>query len=206
MKQLKLPSLLVFSALVAICFSSISSAEINDFDFKRSLTKSQDIKTITAPSPVQTRSQIKIIEDNPSGITTQKHSDIPQLPEQDTSITTQVKTPVMPSMPQMSSVTLKGPADIKTPKIKVPTYEKQLKAMLESKEKAETKKRRKKLMDEILDEVANYGIWIILGLIAFILVYTLYKDKEIEGKIAHEHEEMKQVGMPEKKDIWKDEF
>lgn len=109
-------------------------------------------------------------------------------------------------MPQMSSVTLKGPADIKTPKIKVPTYEKQLKAMLESKEKAETKKRRKKLMDEILDEVANYGIWIILGLIAFILVYTLYKDKEIEGKIAHEHEEMKQVGMPEKKDIWKDEF
>jgi len=105
-------------------------------------------------------------------------------------------------MPEMKNL-----IDIKPPDITVPNYEARYKAMLNAKAKAVSeRKKHLKLIDRILEEVANYGIWIMLGLIAFVLIYTIYKEKETDQKIAEQQEQFEQKQAGEKKDLWKDEF
>ncbi|MDD5137906.1 MAG: hypothetical protein WC409_00930 [Candidatus Omnitrophota bacterium] len=117
--------------------------------------------------------------------------------------TSDLGAPVGPAaMPEMKNL-----VDIKPPDITVPNYEARYKAMLNAKVKAVAeRKKHMKLVDRILEEVANYGIWIMLGLIAFVLIYTIYKEKETEHKIAAGQEQLEQKQMGEKKDIWQDEF
>ncbi|QAT17512.1 hypothetical protein BU251_07175 [Candidatus Velamenicoccus archaeovorus] len=105
-------------------------------------------------------------------------------------------------MPEMKNL-----VDIKPPDITVPNYEARYKAMLNAKAKAiSERKKHLKLIDRILEEVANYGIWLMLGLIAFVLIYTIYKEKETEQKIVAGQERLEQKEQGEKKDIWQDEF
>lgn len=117
--------------------------------------------------------------------------------------TSDLGAPVGPAaMPEMKNL-----VDIKPPDITVPNYEARYKAMISAKVKAVAeRKKHLKLVDRILEEVANYGIWIMLGLIAFVLIYTIYKEKETEQKIAAGQEQLEQKQMGEKKDIWQDEF
>lgn len=117
--------------------------------------------------------------------------------------TSDLGAPVGPAaMPEMKSI-----VDIKPPDITVPNYEARYKAMLNAKVKAVAeRKKHMKLIDRILEEVANYGIWIMLGLVIFVLAYTIYKEKETEHKIAAGQEQLEQKQMGEKKDIWQDEF
>ncbi len=111
--------------------------------------------------------------------------------------------PVGPAaMPEMKTL-----SDIRPPDISVPNYEARYKAMLNAKAKAVAeRKKHMKLIDRILEEIANYGIWIMLGLIVFVLVYTIYKEKETDQKIAEQQEQFEQKQVGEKKDIWQDEF
>ncbi len=117
--------------------------------------------------------------------------------------TSDLSVPVGPAaMPEMKNL-----IDIKPPDITVPNYEARYKAMLNAKAKAVSeRKKHLKLIDRILEEVANYGIWIMLGLIAFVLIYTIYKEKETDQKIAEQQEQFEQKQAGEKKDLWKDEF
>jgi len=117
--------------------------------------------------------------------------------------TSDLSAPVGPAaMPEMKNL-----IDIKPPDITVPNYEARYKAMLNAKAKAiSERKKHLKLIDRILEEVANYGIWLMLGLIAFVLIYTIYKEKETEQKIAAGQEQLEQKEQGEKKDIWQDEF
>jgi len=101
---------------------------------------------------------------------------------------------------------MKGIADIKKPNITVPDFEKKYKEMFEE-EQIKKQKKKKSLIDSILDEFVRYGILITLGLVIFIVIYTIKKDKDITPQApppeAPKEEKRK---IEEKKDIWKEDF
>jgi hypothetical protein len=148
-------------------------------------------KTITAKTPWQTPQL-------PAGTEMTAPADVPAAVS-----TADMNLPApATSMPQMKNF-----ADIRPPDITVPDYEAKFRASIEAKTKAVAeRKKQMKLIDRILEEVANYGIWLILGLVAFILAYSIYKEKETDEKISAEQELQEQKIQGEKKDIWKDEF
>lgn len=117
--------------------------------------------------------------------------------------TSDISAPAGPTvMPQMKSL-----IDIKKTDITVPSYESRYQAMIKAKLKAKAERKKQiKLIDRIIDEVANYGIWFMLGLVAFVMIYTIYKEKETDKKIAAEQEQLKQQQQSQKKDIWTEGF
>ena len=197
------------ACLWALCLApaAAQAQKFNDFRNER-----EQLGFPANPTPAPSIPQIK---------TPEIQSSLPETPQQTTLSNAwgQPKTVApSPSVPDVSespglpligpsATSLKSPSDIKKPKISVPNYESKYQAMLNAKAAAVVdRKKQMKLMDRLLEEIANYGIWIVLGLVAFIMVYTLWKEKEIDEKIAAEQENIKQVGAPEKKDIWKEGF
>lgn len=115
--------------------------------------------------------------------------------------------PSLPDIPTTGLGAMKGPADIKKPKISVPSYQNKYDQTMKARMMAQAEmKKQMKLFDRIMNEIGNYGIWIIVGLVLFIIIYTIWKEKETDSKMAQEEENIKQLGTAEKKDIWSDGF
>ena len=101
---------------------------------------------------------------------------------------------------------MKNIADIKKLNITVPDSEKKYRELFEA-EQIEKSKKRKSLIDSILDEFVRYGILITLGLVVFIVIYTIKKDKDITPQAPQsETPKEDEQKIEEKKDIWKESF
>ena len=101
---------------------------------------------------------------------------------------------------------MKNIADIKKPKITVPDYEKKYRELFEA-EQIKKGIKKKSLIDSILDEFVRYGILITLGLVVFIVIYTVKKDKDITPQAPPpETPKEDEQKIEEKKDIWKENF
>jgi hypothetical protein len=113
--------------------------------------------------------------------------------------------PLLSSSPTIPHPT-KSIADIKKVNITVPDFEAKYKELFEM-EQAKKNKKKKSLIDSILDEIVHYGILIILGLVVLVVIYTIKKDKDITPQEplpeAPKNMEQKKEG---KKDIWEEDF
>ncbi len=88
-------------------------------------------------------------------------------------------------------------------KVRAPTlYEKQLEKLLHPEEDVFIKK-KKKFIESIMDEVSNYGMYIVLILVLLIILGVIHKDKEkaMERPIIVQ----KQGDIP-KKNLWDEDF
>ncbi len=136
-----------------------------------------------------------------------------------TTQTTPVPTTTLPTMPSLE-MTQKMPAppasplDMPTatsnidpnqdpfkPTMRVSSYEAAYMAAL--RHEAEEKKKKKSLMDAIFDDITSYGLYILLGIVAFLVIYALRKEPT---RPAPPKLEISPPGTEEKKDIWKDDL
>ncbi len=154
-----------------------------------------------------------------------KTTDSQAIPEGDaTAQTTPSVTTLTPTLPATPSFSVPGlPQDIPAtsvpslgtptatsnidpnrdpfkPKMHVPSYEAAYKASLQR--AAEEKRKRKSLMNAISDELTNYGLYILLGIVALLVLYALRKDpvRPAAAKTSPPSPGKKE----EEKDIWKD--
>lgn len=165
--------------------------------------KNNPISTPATPKIIPVPTQTKPSE--PSPVMTQQPPSIPPL------ATTQT---VLPStIPLIGKTgTLKSPLDVKPVNIRTPNYDQQLQQMMQAEQPIVKKK--KPLFAAILEEITNYGVFIILGLVAFILIYIVRKDmaqeKTKSADEADEPEETSPSGENEtpgtKRDIWDEKF
>jgi|GEM_PF-2295721 len=106
-----------------------------------------------------------------------------------------------PSVPSLGTPTATSNIDQNLdpfrPKIRVPRYEAAYLASL--RHEAEERKKRKSLMNAILDEIATYGLYLLLGLVVFLLIYALRKETIKAGP---PKAEVSSLEAQEKKDIW----
>ncbi|MEK7849571.1 MAG: hypothetical protein AAB213_01930 [Candidatus Omnitrophota bacterium] len=149
----------------------------------------------TATSPVQQQTAVSNTDWTPAPVQTQAITPplyIPPLPD--------ISAPV----PSLSSP--KVPTLTKT-RITVPNFEEKYKKLLAAQAEAKRKK-KKSLIDSILDEIVHYGFLIVLGLVILVVVYVLRKDKETPGTGFQmpQHPEKPQEQREPKKDIWQDDF
>ena len=105
----------------------------------------------------------------------------------------------VPPAPIVGPTLFKSPYDLKPPRIKVPDYEKRLQAALLAEYQAKISKKKKSLIDSILEETSKYGLLIVLGLVILVMIYAMRK----EGK---EPPYERPKPEDEKKDIWHEEF
>jgi hypothetical protein len=88
-------------------------------------------------------------------------------------------------------------------KMRVPDYEARYRAaMLAEKKKQEEKK---SLMNAIFEEVTNYGLYFLLGLVLFLVLYALRKEPSKAGPPKTILSSGPKPGE-ESKDIWKDDL
>lgn len=119
--------------------------------------------------------------------------------------TAQPNTPSLTS-PEPIAPPLKNIADIKKLNISVPDFEKKYKELFEA-EQIKKNKKKKNLMESILDEVIRYGILITLALVVFVVIYTIKKDRDLTPQAPPvETGKEKEQKTEEKKDIWKEDF
>ena len=166
-----------------------------------------DLKKNRPPSSVPLITQtIPLPANNNPGL------DTPTMPP---TITQEPMTPpslptIQPTAPLSSSPPIAPPmkniADIKKLNITVPDSEKKYRELFEAGQ-IEKGKKRKSLIDSILDEFVRYGILITLGLVVFIVIYTIKKDKDITPQAPQsETPKEDEQKIEEKKDIWKESF
>lgn len=182
--------------------TKFSNSDFSSQDTQQNL-KNNPIPIPTTPKTIPTSTQT--VPSGPSPVITQQLPAIPPL------VTTKTNLPTpIPSIDK--TVILKGPIDLKPVNIKVPNYDQQLQQMMQG-EQPKVKK-KKPLLNAILEEITNYGVFIILGLIAFILIYVVRKEK-LEEKAKPTDEgaepgEMSRSGEDEgpriKRDIWDEKF
>ncbi|MFH0940314.1 MAG: hypothetical protein V1840_00470 [Candidatus Omnitrophota bacterium] len=161
-------------------------------------TKQQDIKI----TPVQ-------VQKIPVTMTTtapamQTQAIVPAL---DIPLSPGIPTPGI-STPAPTLVTPQTPSLTKT-RITVPDFEERYKKLLEAQAEAKRKK-KKSLIDSVLDEIVRYGFLIVLGLVVLVVIYALRKDKETPGTgfqmPQHPEKPLKEEQEEPKKDIWQDDF
>lgn len=111
--------------------------------------------------------------------------------------------PVVQNLGQASAIPPTASIGFNKINIKVPDYEKKLKEMLEKEEIAKAKKKRT-LVESIVDEVTHYGFIFIMIFVVGLIIYALRKDKRTTPGPAVE----KPVGLQQekRKDIWDDDF
>ncbi|HAJ57292.1 MAG TPA: hypothetical protein DCL35_05930 [Candidatus Omnitrophica bacterium] len=127
---------------------------------------------------------------------------IPAAPLETTVTSPAVFIPQSPQVGAAMPIPLPTTSDIKQIKITVPDYEKKLQAMMQAKE-AQALKKKKSLIDSILEEITRYGMVIVLLLVILVIFYALRKDKTT----APPQEPAKPEAIePAKKTIWDDEF
>jgi hypothetical protein len=200
---------LIFSALFFL-LSARAQADKFQSSFSSDYmtqSKQQDIKI--APVAVQ---KVPITVTSPIQQTAASNADLtPATTIQARAIAPALDIPPSPgistpdiSMPAPSLVSPKAPA-LTQMRITVPDYEEKYKKLLAAQAEAKRKK-KKSLIDSILDEIVRYGFLIVLGLVVLVVVYALRKDKETPGTGFQmpRHPE-KPLDEP-KKDIWQDEF
>ncbi len=110
-----------------------------------------------------------------------------------------------PSMPSFDTPTATSNIDPNQdpfkPKMSIPSYEAAYMASL--RREAEEKRKKKSLMDAIFDEITTYGLYFLLGIVIFLVIYALRK----EPKKAAPQKLTTSPGDPEpKKDIWRDDL
>lgn len=201
-------NILVYSCFLFLLLTGpVASAE----KFSSSFDSQQDFKnkiplTPAVPATLPTTPQVSSsFPQAPAG---------PSVTYQDTSLADQTVIPATPSVPasvqnpQAILPAFGGRASapsvpvLKPPKITVPTtYEKQLQAMLASQAQARAQK-KKTFYEAIYDEIMRYGLFIVLGFVALLVVYALRKDKEAEKIQSSETSPEEE----KKKDIWHEEF
>jgi hypothetical protein len=203
----------ISAGIFVILFLSFFGAEsYGETKFGNSDFLSQDTRPNLKNNPIPTPATPKIIPvstqtkpSEPSPVMTQQPPSIPPL------ATTQTNLPsTIPPIGKTS--TLKGPLDIKPVNIRAPNYDQQLQQMMQA-EQPKVKK-KKPLFAAILEEITNYGVFIILGLVAYILIYIVRKDMAQEkAKPADEADEPGETspsGENEtpgtKRDIWDEKF
>ena len=140
---------------------------------------------------------------------------IPALEIQAQAIAPAIDIPASPdiSMPSivMPAATLTTPQtpSLKKTRITVPDYEERYMKLLAAQAEAKRKK-KKSLIDSILDEIVRYGFLIVLGLVVLVVFYALRKDRETPGTgfqmPQHPEKSLKDEPEGPKKDIWHDEF
>lgn len=99
-----------------------------------------------------------------------------------------------PALPSPSSA-----LDLKKTKITVPDFEKRFRDLMQAEQIAKTQK-KKNLFESILDEVSRYGYLMVLGLVVFIVIVTLRKEKTSPPPIGTASKE--EAG----KNIWHEDF
>lgn len=166
--------------------------------------KNNPVSIPTTPKTILTSTQTKPSGPNP--VMTQQLPSIPPL------LTTKTNLPTL--LPSIGKTAIpKSPMDLKPLDIKVPNYDQQLQQLIQSEQPPKVKK-KKPLLDAILEEITNYGVFIILGLVAFILVYVVRREKVGEkAKPADEADEPGETSessegeVPKiKRDIWDEKF
>ncbi len=68
---------------------------------------------------------------------------------------------------------------------------------------AEKNKKKKNLINSILDEITKYGMFIVLGFVVFTVLIVLRMDKIQQKRLQSVHEKSEEET---KKDIWHEEF
>ena len=131
-----------------------------------------------------------------------EETSVPKTPSAIPASLPQMQTGTTPAIPQAQQniqvpVTHEiGPMTMPQAKITVPDYEKRFNEMFL--EQAKAAKKKKKLIDAIMDEVTKYGFYMILAFVVLLTVYALRKEEP--GAPSGE----KPPGEEDKKDIWKD--
>lgn len=67
-------------------------------------------------------------------------------------------------------------------------------------------KKKKKLIESIISELSTYGLYIVLGLVAFVVIYTVRKEHRKPSAPTTPSPETPLSLDENKKDIWSDEF
>ncbi|HQP91582.1 MAG TPA: hypothetical protein PLU24_02800 [Candidatus Omnitrophota bacterium] len=175
-------SVLLFpGALLAEKFSSISDYTIKD----------TTIKIPAGPSTQKIKTAV-------SSVSTIETSRIDNTPEEVPDISSnQMKIAPLPKIRQTEVTSM---FQSKNPKITVPTFEKQLNALL--KEQEIKLKKKMTLIESIMNEIKNYGLYIVLILVLLTILYAIHKDKPQEST----HLAAKPEEDLTKKDLWHDEF
>jgi hypothetical protein len=70
----------------------------------------------------------------------------------------------------------------------------------------EAAKKKKKLIEAIISELSAYGLYIVLGLVAFVVIYTIRKDHKKPSTPTTPFTSIPSALDENKKDIWSDEF
>ncbi len=87
------------------------------------------------------------------------------------------------------------------PRMRIPSYERAYLAAL--RHEAEERRKKKSLINAVFDEITSYGLYILLGIVAFLVIYALRKEPVKPGP------PRPGIFPPEaedKKDIWKDDL
>jgi hypothetical protein len=197
-------------AYCCFCFLLLASPIASGEKFSSSFDNQQNLKN-----------NIPLTQSTPPSLPTtpQSSSSLPQAPTapsatyQDASLTDQTVIPATPSVPasvqnpQAIIPAFGGRASapsvpvLKPPKITLPTtYEKQFQIMLAAQAQARAQK-KKTFYEAIYDEIMRYGLFIVLGFVALLVVYALRKDKEAE-----KFQPSETSPEEKKKDIWHEEF
>jgi len=162
----------IYAGILVIFFLSFLRADsYGETKFSNSDLLIQDAGQDLKSNPVQIQKIPKVIPGSTQTVPPVMIQQPPSIPDL---ATTPASLPA-PIPPIDKTTALKGPLDVKPVNIKVPDYEQQLQQMLQAQQPKVKKK--KPLFNAILDEITNYGVFIILGLVAFILVYIVRKEK-----------------------------
>lgn len=87
------------------------------------------------------------------------------------------------------------------PKISVPAYEAQYRAAMRQRQSEQAKK--KSLIKSISDEIVHYGLYFLLGIVVFLLIYALRKEP---GRPTPKTIPSPSPQGEDKNDIWKDDL
>lgn len=127
-------------------------------------------------------------------------SPVPAVQQQAPLATPSAAVPAM-TMPASSFPAVSSAPSIlnmQKPKISVPNFEEQFRKLVRAQEEKILKK-KKTLIESITNEIANYGMLIVLALVILIVLYAIHKDKQAGHGPAEKAEEGK-------KTLWDDEF
>ena len=130
----------------------------------------------------------------PVSLTTVSTTSIPAttIPETQSAVFEQQNLP-------SSSPIQKNVLDAPKVKITVPSFEKQFQDQF-LEQTAKTAKKKKKLFESIIDEVAHYGLYLVLIFVLLVVFYALRKDKQSPFSPSD------QKPPEEKQDIWHEDF
>jgi len=199
-----------FLALLALAPVSVGRAQ----DFARELKQSQQIQ--------QKATDLSRLTTTPSSIPAGPALETPAPPvtaKQDTPTAEMTELPPAsalsspvpeisqnfptPSVPSLETQPLSSNIDSSLNPFKkkpsVPRYEAAYRAALQR--EAEAKRKKKSLLNAISEEITDYGLYFLLGIVLFLLIYALRKEPT---KLSAPKPEPAAPGQPEKKDIWED--